>query len=68
MDSSAVGRGHTFASALSPSHPVSPHYHAATDRGPAARVGLVMGYAALSPRQIEKGVRTLAEVVGGLRA
>ena len=44
-------------------HSISPLYDGEVDEGPADRVGLVMGYSALSTRQIEKGVRLLLEAV-----
>ncbi len=44
-------------------HLISPLYGRQLDQGRSDRVGLVMGYAALSIRQIEKGVEVLREVV-----
>lgn len=44
-------------------HPISPLYERQSDEGHIDRVGLVMGYAALSIRQIEKGVKVLRAVV-----
>lgn len=47
-------------------HPISPLYHRQSGAGEADRVGLVMGYSALSIRQIEKGVEMLRDVVARL--
>ncbi|EHH12025.1 transcriptional regulator [Mesorhizobium amorphae CCNWGS0123] len=44
-------------------HLISPLYERHSEEGRTDRVGLVMGYAALSIRQIEKGVEVLREVV-----
>ncbi|SDR63731.1 transcriptional regulator, GntR family [Rhizobiales bacterium GAS113] len=44
-------------------HSVSPLYDREADKKQADRVGLVMGYSALSTRQIEKGVQLLLEAV-----
>ncbi|MER9958011.1 PLP-dependent aminotransferase family protein [Mesorhizobium australicum] len=44
-------------------HLISPLYERPSDQGRTDRVGLVMGYAALSIRQIGKGVEVLREVV-----
>ncbi|MER8951005.1 PLP-dependent aminotransferase family protein, partial [Mesorhizobium sp. M0809] len=44
-------------------HLISPLYERQSDEGHIDRVGLVMGYAALSIRQIEKGVEILRAVV-----
>ncbi|MER9223404.1 PLP-dependent aminotransferase family protein [Mesorhizobium sp. M0644] len=44
-------------------HLISPLYERQSDEGHIDRVGLVMGYAALSIRQIEKGVEVLRAVV-----
>lgn len=44
-------------------HLISPLYERTSDEGRTDRVGLVMGYAALSIRQIGKGVEVLREVV-----
>ncbi|MUT24309.1 aminotransferase class I/II-fold pyridoxal phosphate-dependent enzyme [Mesorhizobium japonicum] len=47
-------------------HLISPLYHGQSGAGEADRVGLVMGYSALSIRQIEKGVEMLRDVVAQL--
>lgn len=47
-------------------HPVSPLYASTTAADLPATVGLVMGYASLDERAIERGVRTLKEVLDGL--
>jgi len=44
-------------------HPISPLYAHETDGRRSDRIGLVMGYSALTMRQIENGVRLLAGVV-----
>ncbi|SEE71482.1 transcriptional regulator, GntR family [Rhizobiales bacterium GAS191] len=44
-------------------HSVAPLYDREADDDPADRVGLVMGYSALSTRQIEKGVQLLLTTV-----
>ncbi|MER9664294.1 PLP-dependent aminotransferase family protein [Mesorhizobium sp. M0159] len=44
-------------------HLISPLYERQSDEGHIDRVGLVMGYAALSIRQIEKGIEILRAVV-----
>ncbi|MQW90346.1 PLP-dependent aminotransferase family protein [Sinorhizobium saheli] len=48
---------------------ISPLYDPATGatKAPRERLGLVMGYSALSPRQIEKGVQLLAAAVDDLK-
>jgi len=46
-------------------HSVTPHYE--SNRTVRDKVGLVMGYSALSPGQIERGVRILADAVHEVR-
>jgi GntR family transcriptional regulator/MocR family aminotransferase len=47
-------------------HSISPHYSPGDLRRD--NVGIVMGYAALDARQIERGIRILADVVSELRS
>lgn len=44
-------------------HSISPLYAQNADNLPSDRIGLVMGYAALDERRIERGVHILAEVI-----
>lgn len=44
-------------------HSLAPLYAPGAEGAPAGRIGLVMGYSALSPRQIEKGVQLLRAAV-----
>ncbi|RJT41472.1 PLP-dependent aminotransferase family protein [Mesorhizobium waimense] len=48
-------------------HPVSPLYNRQENQRRADRVGLVMGYSALSTRQIDNGVRILRKAVKQLQ-
>jgi GntR family transcriptional regulator/MocR family aminotransferase len=49
-------------------YPVSPLYARATAADLPATVGLVMGYASLDERAIERGVQTLKEVLASFPA
>jgi GntR family transcriptional regulator/MocR family aminotransferase len=49
-------------------HCISPLYDGALNEERADQIGLVMGYAALEPRQIQKGVQLLAKAVQELTA
>lgn len=48
-------------------HGISPLYEPQSDEAMADRLGLVMGYSALTPRQIEKGIQLLLPAVEAVK-